>query len=203
MEMAPAWTFGDAVRAFAMWAVMMAAMMLPAVARTAVLTTRPRRGGETAGARAAIVFASGALSVWTGVGAVATLAQWELDRLGALSPVMSVRSPILVGLILAGVGLYQFTPVKEACLRRCRAPRAYLAPPYLGAGLRYGVASLGACGLLMGLIFIGGVMNVVWSAGLALLMYAEQAAPWTRSANWGTGAALIVWGSVALAGGIG
>ena len=207
MQMAPMWTPGQTVRIFVMWAVMMAAMMLPAAVRTTVrIVHRRRERPELNGALTAMLFASGSLCVWTGFGAAAALAQWSLDRAGALSGSMAVRGPAVAALILLAVGLYQFTPLKEACLRRCRESGAYVTPvgrdgagAALEDGVRYGVAGLGSCGPLTGLLFVGGVMNLLWIGGLAALMFVEQALPWPKPANWVTGAAFLLGGGVALA----
>ena len=208
MPMIRVWTPDYAMRIFVMWGAMMMAMTLP-VAVPAILQVANlpgRRAGAASGARAALVFAAGSLVVWTGFSGVATLAQWGLDRAGALSEAMASRGPTVSGLILLAAGLYQFAPLKDACLLRCRSPREYVlptAPPgasaTIAAGVRYGAVNLGCCGVLMGLMFVGGVMNVLWIGGLALLVLAEHALQLARPVPRITGAALLAWGSMAIA----
>ena len=112
----------------------------------------------------------------------------------------------LAGLVVAAVGVYQLTPLKRACLERCRALDGCLAgvPPRRAqdtgrAGPRYGVSCLGCCAALMGLLFVGGLMNVVWMAAIAGWVLAEKALPWGgRIARLGA-AGLIAGGTAAFA----
>ena len=208
MPMIRVWTPGYSVRVLAMWGAMMMAMTLPGAvpALLRVVSLPGRRDDPVSGAPAALIFAAGSLAVWTGFSGVATLAQWGLDRAGALSEAMASRGPTVSGFILLAAGLYQFAPLKDACLLRCRSPREYVFPTSspgasatIAAGVRYGAVNLGCCGVLMGLMFVGGVMNVSWIGGLTLLVLAEQALPWAKAVPRITGAALLAWGSVAIA----
>jgi predicted metal-binding membrane protein len=207
MQMGPAWTPAYAARVSVMWAVMMVAMMLPsaapAILRVAGLThPRPER---MSGVPATILLTAGWLVVWAGFSIAATLVQWGFDRANILSEAMASRSAAAGGLLVLAAGLYQLTPWKQRCLRQCRAPRDYLAEgrrtgagAAVAAGLRHGIAGLGCCGVLMGLVFVGGVMNVVWIAGLTLFVLVEQLLPWGTLVSRATGAALLAWGSIAL-----
>jgi predicted metal-binding membrane protein len=111
--------------------------------------------------------------------------------------------PAAVLLILAGI--YQFSPLKLACLRSCRSPLAFLLGawrPGLGGafamGLRHGVLCLGCCWALMALLFVGGVMNVPWVAALAVAVAIEKLAPGgERIATW-LGVGLILVGTARL-----
>jgi predicted metal-binding membrane protein len=208
MDMMPVWAPGYVVRVAAMWTAMMVAMALPAAVPAIMLVTSlpRRRPGELNGARAALLFATGSLVVWTGFSVTVTLAQWGLDRSGVLSDAMASRGPAVSGLILLAAGLYQFTPLKDVCLLQCRSPREHVlraspagALATIAAGVRYGAVNLGCCGPLMGLMFVGGVMNVSWTAGLTLLVLAEQALPWAQPVHRITGAAFLAWGSLAIA----
>jgi predicted metal-binding membrane protein len=208
MLMAPAWTFGYAALVLLMWVVMMAAMMLPA-ATPAILQAvgaAGERGGKTSGIASALLFTAGYLMVWIAFSAAATVLQWGLDSADLLSDTMASRSAVAAGLLLVAVGLYQWTPLKQSCLRRCRAcadglPQAMpeSAGGLLRRGLRYGAACLGCCGALMGLLFVGGVMNVLWIAAIAVGVLAEKLLPGGGGLARVAGAGLIAWGIVSLA----
>ncbi len=122
--------------------------------------------------------------VWTGFSAIATAAQWAADRLSLLSTMMASANPWLSGLVLIAAGLFQFGPLKHACLRRCRTPMGFILTewrPGTGGvfvtGLRHGVYCVGCCWALMALFFVFGTMNLVAAAGLAALVFAEKALP--------------------------
>lgn len=129
---APAWTSSYWLIAFLMWAVMMVAMMLPSASPMVLLHARVARQaeaqGQAPGAPAAIAaFASGYLTIWILFSLLAVIVQWGLERLGALSAMMSVGPGLLAGALLIAAGLYQFTPLKAACLTHCRTPASFLA----------------------------------------------------------------------------
>jgi len=183
-----AWAPADFAVIFAMWAVMMVGMMTPAVAPMLLLYAGVGRKAQADGRPIASTawFFTGYLLVWLAFSAVATGAQWLLARLALLSPMMATDSAILGGLILISVGLYQWTPMKGVCLSQCQAPIAFLtshggfrtAP--LGAlrlGLQHGAYCLGCCWALMALLFVGGVMNALWIAGIAILVLLEKIVP--------------------------
>ena len=103
---------------------------------------------------------------------MAAIVQWGLERPGALSAMMSLSAGPLSGPLLIAAGLYQLTPLKRACLTHCRSPASFLAAHWrkgvAGAwrmGLAHGLYCLGCCAVLMGLLFVGGVMNLIWIAG--------------------------------------
>ena len=114
---------------FAMWWVMMAAMMLPSAAPMLLLFARIHRG-ERAGGRSYVptgIFAAGYLAVWGGFSALATAAQWGLQQIDLLSPMMATSSQMLAAAILIGAGAWQLTPIKRICLQHCRSPLGFLA----------------------------------------------------------------------------
>jgi predicted metal-binding membrane protein len=208
MLMAPAWTAGYAALVLLMWVVMMAAMMLPAAtpAILQVVGAAGERGDKAEGVAAALFFTAGYLMIWIAFSAAATLAQWALDSAGLLSDTMRSRSAVAAGLLLVAVGLYQLTPLKQFCLQHCRAcaDRGPQAAPVdaggmLARGLRYGASCLGCCGVLMGLLFVGGVMNAFWMAAIAVGVLAEKVIPWGGGLARLAGAGLIAWGLVSLA----
>jgi len=206
MVMAPAvWTPVYAALMFAMWWVMMVAMMLPSAAPILLLFARigrrerlARRPDVSIG-----VFAAGYLAVWAAFSAAAVLLQWGLESSGLLSSMMVTTTAWLGAMILIAAGLWQFTPVKHACLRQCRSPVSFLAehwrPGSSGAfrmGLTHGAYCLGCCWFLMALLFFGGVMNLWWIGGLAAYVLIEKLLPMGHWLSYATGLVLIgsgVW----------
>jgi predicted metal-binding membrane protein len=183
MPMAPRWTPSAFALTFAMWTVMMIGMMLPSAAPMiltfAALSRRKERAVERM--MPVLLFASGYLLVWTAFSLIATLLQWALDRLGLLSPMLTTTNALIGGALFLMAGVYQLTPLKEACLRHCRSPFAFLFNRWrdglngaLGMGLEHGAYCLGCCWLLMTLLFVVGVMNLLWVAAITLFVLAEK-----------------------------
>jgi predicted metal-binding membrane protein len=151
--------------------------------------------------------AAGYLAVWGAFSLAATLAQGGLEAAGLLAPgTMAAAAPMLAGGLLPAAGLYQLTPLKRACLRRCRSPVAFLAahwrPGAAGAfrlGLAHGAYCVGCCWFLMALLFVGGVMNPLWIGAIALYVLAEKLAPRGRLLSRASGLLLAGWGVATLA----
>jgi predicted metal-binding membrane protein len=177
------WTARDLVLVFLMWAVMMVAMMLPAASPVILLfaaINRHRNEHQSALAPTGH-FLLGYLTVWTGFSVLATLAQWGLLTAALLSPMMQSTSKALGAGLLLGAGLFQFSRLKYACLAHCRSPIAFLATEWRdglwGAfrmGLKHGGYCLGCCWALMGLLFVFGVMNLLWVACLSGFVLLEK-----------------------------
>jgi predicted metal-binding membrane protein len=206
MEPIP-WSTYYAALVFTMWWVMMIAMMVPSAAPMVLLFTAIKRkqGASVSPSVEAWVFLGGYLLVWAGFSLVAALAQWGLERAGLLSMAMASASATAGGVILLAAGLYQFTPVKSACLRYCRSPVLFLSrhwrPGVAGAlrmGLRHGSYCLGCCWFLMVLLFVSGVMNLVWIAGIALYIAFEKLLPLGHRLSRAAGVGLIVSGAIIL-----
>jgi predicted metal-binding membrane protein len=185
MSMAAPWTTADLLFTFAMWVVMMIGMMAGSAMPVLLLFAGTHTGRGT-GKMPVIVlmFALGYLGVWVGFSAFATLAQWALHQAAALSPELAASSPQLGGAILCAAGLYQLTPFKRACLTHCRSPLGFLLSHWrdgtagaLQMGIRHGAYCLGCCWALMGVLFVVGVMNLVWVAVLALFVLLEKVGP--------------------------
>ncbi|MDA7948840.1 MAG: DUF2182 domain-containing protein [Hyphomicrobiaceae bacterium] len=189
--MVMAWTTAYAVIMFFMWWIMMIAMMIPSAAPMILLYARvarqaQRRGQMEAGVLPTSAFVGGYLASWFAFSLVATLAQWGLERAELVHQMlMWSTSTTLTGILLVVAGLYQLTPLKSACLEHCRSPASYLSRHWrdgrAGAfrmGLAHGTYCLGCCAVLMALLFAGGVMNLVWIAGLAIVVLIEKVAPW-------------------------
>jgi predicted metal-binding membrane protein len=193
-----------------MWIVMMVAMMVPSAAPTILLfasVARRRRARGVATASAA-AFTLGYLLVWAFYATIAAAGQWKLHRLALLSPAMVSASPWFGGGLLVAVGLYQWLPIKDACLSRCRSPLGFLSAEWqegtrgaLVMGIRHGTFCVGCCGLLMALLFVAGVMNLLWVAAIATLVLAEKLGPSGRGMGRVTGLVMIGWGIWVIAAG--
>jgi predicted metal-binding membrane protein len=196
------WQSVDLALVFAMWAIMMIAMMLPSAAPMMLLFAalsrklrEPRSRGEF------FTFVGGYVAVWSGFSVLATLMQWGLLEARLVSPMMQASTPWLSGVLLLAAGLYQLTPLKQACLARCRSPLAFLTEEWRkglrGAfvmGVRHGLFCLGCCWLAMLLLFVLGIMNVVWIVALAAFILAEKTLPRSRWLSTTGGLVFILWG---------
>lgn len=182
MPMSSDWRAAHWAAVGAMWAVMMAAMMLPsALPMMLSFSELSTRQGEPRRWRA---FLFAYLLVWTVFSAAATVAQWLLQAADWIDPMATSTSATLNAVVLLIAGIYQFSPLKRVCLARCRTPLGFLLgewrPGARGAfamGLRHGVFCLGCCWALMVLLFVGGVMNLAWIAALAIAVALEKLAP--------------------------
>lgn len=202
----PGWSAGYAVLMAVMWVLMMMAMMLPSAAPVILLYLGVVRGstGGSAITRGS-AFATGYVAVWTLFSLMAVALQYGLEQATLLSPMMRTGSVALAGSLLIAAGVYQWTPLKHACLRHCRSPLDFLVTHWRsgpGGALRMGVVHgaycLGCCWVLMLLLFVGGVMNLLWIAGLAVFVLLEKLVPrgeWTARL---AGAGLVVWGTMTL-----
>jgi len=201
------WGAADLGLVFLMWAVMMAAMMLPSAAPMVLMFAHSAEAqtGHSTGLLTN-AFIGGYLSVWTAFSVLATLAQWGLLELRLVTPMMESASAVLSGALLVAAGVFQFTPFKHACLNKCRTPLGFLIaewrPGPSGAfvmGLRHGAYCTGCCVMLMLLLFVLGVMNLVWILVLTLIVLAEKLLP--DRTVWPSrviGAAFIAWGGYLL-----
>jgi len=185
-----------------MWWLMMVAMMLPSAAPAVLLYARVR---ETRSEDRAIaqtwVFLAGYLLVWLLFSIVAALAQSLLT-----GPSMALASGFAQGAVLIAAGAYQLSPVKSSCVRQCRSPAEFLTrhwrSGWAGAvrlGLRHGLYCLGCCWMLMALLFVGGVMNLLWVVGLTLIVAVEKLVPRGDLIGRAAGVALVAWGMVKIA----
>jgi len=171
---------------FAMWAVMMAAMMLPTAAPMITAYAR-MQGADRAkgmGCLPVFSFSGGYVLAWVGFSLAAAGLQTGLTNLAVMSPMMMKATGPLGGAILVVAGLYQFSAVKHACLRQCRTPISFLMTQWrvggwgaLGMGWRHGLFCIGCCWALMGLLFVVGVMNTAWIIAITLYVLLEKIAP--------------------------
>jgi predicted metal-binding membrane protein len=191
MNMAPAlkpWSIADFGFTFAMWAVMMIGMMTPSAAPMILLYARVGRAARAQGKpfAATFWFTGGYLLAWSGFAFVASLAQAALASAALVTPMLALTNNVLGGAVLIAAGLYQWSPLKESCLGHCQAPLAFLQlhggfkrdpTGSLSLGLKHGLYCIGCCWALMTLLFVGGVMNLLWIAALSILVLLEKIVP--------------------------
>lgn len=180
------WAASTLVPLFLMWSEMMVAMMLP-TATPMILTfakIQRRRRQQEHPFVATGIFALGYLAVWTGFSALAAAVQWILHAKALLSPMMVSNSPLLGGGLLIAGGIFQWTPLKNACLAGCCSPLKFLTATWRegkwGAffmGLSHGIHCMGCCWFLMLLLFVAGVMNIWWIAVITVLVLIEKIVP--------------------------
>jgi predicted metal-binding membrane protein len=206
--MTPAvWTPGYAALVFFMWWVMMVAMMLPSAAPTILLAAalNRRSTSDRPPYGTATFFTIGYLLAWFLFSLLATVGQLVLGSIGLMSSTMNSNSVTLSAGLMIAAGVWQFSPIKQACLRHCRSPVDFITrrrhPGNRGAllmGLEHGAYCLGCCWFLMALLFVGGVMNLHWIAGLAVFVLVEKI--FSRGAWFGriAGAGFIVIGAALL-----
>ena len=173
---------------FVMWAIMMIGMMAPSVAPMILMYARVGRQGRADGKPLVATgwFAAGYVLAWVGFSLAATLIQWMVEREALLDSRMASASNVLGGIVLIVAGVYQWSPLKDACLAQCQSPLGFLMrhggfrsdlPGCLLLGLRHGAYCIGCCWVLMLLLFVVGVMNTLWIALLALLVLLEKITP--------------------------
>jgi predicted metal-binding membrane protein len=192
---------------FLMWVAMMVAMMLPSALPTILMFHRAVQNDAKIRSpfRSMFAFVAGYVLAWSGFSVGATLLQWGLAEAALLSPMMVSASPWLGGTVLIVAGLYQWTPLKAACLRQCRSPLAFLIqhwqpgmPRALQLGLRHGVYCVGCCWALMLLLFVGGVMSLLWIGAITAFVLVEKLAPHGAQGGRLSGLALLVAGATVL-----
>lgn len=204
------WSRTDFVFMFVMWAVMMFAMMLPSVTPTVMIFERVREKRELTGRAFAPTgaFVSGYLIAWVGFSLLATIFNWWLHSSGSMTSMMGKAAPVAGGVLLILAGLFQWTPLKDACLDHCRSPMSFLMQHWregnsgaLLMGLHHGTYCLGCCWMLMLLLFVLGVMNLPWVALLTIVVLAEKTLPYGRTLSRTLGVVLIGWGAFLISNG--
>ncbi len=198
------WTIVDFGLMYVMWSVMMMGMMLPSASPMVLMFAKINRDQRDKGELFVPTgtFVAGYIAIWSAFSLVATVLQLELHDAGWLSPMMASTNAAYSGIAFMLVGLYQWMPLKNACLRHCQTPLGFLMTRWRdGAGgafrmgLSHGAYCVGCCWALMVLLFVGGVMNLLWVAAIAIFVLAEkfmQPDSWLHRIS---GAALIAWGA--------
>lgn len=188
---------------FAMWTIMMVGMMLPSAAPAILLyAALVRKNGERGTVLPAVwVFTSGYLVAWTGFSLAAALVQVALEQAALMTPMMQSASRGLNAAILIAAGIYQWLPIKGICLRKCHHPIEFFATRWrAGAGgafrmgLEHGLYCVGCCWVLMLLLFVAGVMNLLWVALIAGFVFVEKLLPAARFTTRFASVALVLSG---------
>ena len=196
------WGGPDLILTFAMWAVMMIAMMVPSAAPAILLfaTISRQRRERPVALGPTTVFLLGYLALWMGFSVAATLAQWGLHA-ASLTTGMVSAGPILGAVLLIIAGIFQWTPLKHACLTHCRSPLGFFMTEWregtvgaLRMGFKHGVYCIGCCWLLMSLLLAAGAMNLLWVAAMAAFVLVEKAAPAGQWVSRIAGLVLVGWG---------
>jgi predicted metal-binding membrane protein len=184
------------------WLVMMIAMMFPSVAPMVLAhASIARSRGDGSLPLSTLAFVGGYLAAWTAAGLVPlTVIQFLNHSTFSLATSTLVR---LGGVVILVAGIYQFTPLKNVCLRSCRSPLGFIMTHDFGggaraaarAGLSHGLYCLGCCWAVMGVLAVVGLMNVAWMAAVAAVFFLEK--------NWRYGVPLArVVGTACVTGGL-
>jgi predicted metal-binding membrane protein len=207
MPMTPEWTIIDFILLFLMWLVMMIAMMTPSVSPLVLIfatINRQRKNQDRPFVNAAYLMA-GYFLVWAAFSLVATTLQWVLQQISLLDPYMKTTSKILGGIILIATGIFQFTPLKQTCLTHCRSPLDFVLQHWkegkqgaLRMGIENGFYCLGCCWMLMALLFVTGIMNLLWVAIIALFVLVEKILSQIKWIPYFAGTVLILYGILLL-----
>lgn len=197
------WGPEDIAHSLMMWATMMVAMMFPSAAPMILMFTivNRQRGKTQRPLMPTGLFVLGYFLVWTSYSVLAALAQWGLHVAALLSHHLVITSPLLGGILLVAAGIFQWTPLRDACMSKCRSPLGFLLAEWregrrgaLIMGLRHGVNCVGCCWLLMLLSFVLGIMNMVWMTILTVFMLVEKTYPRGQWVSRTAGLILVVWG---------
>lgn len=204
---AVSWDLDYFIMMFVMWAIMMTGMMIPSAAPVILLHAaiqRRREGGRPYLATA--LFVLGYLVAWTGFSLAAVLLQWGLSEAALLSPAMVSTSSLLAGAVFLAAGLYQWTPLKDVCLKHCRSPVHFLVRRHssgrfapLRMGIEHGAYCVGCCWVLMLLLFALGVMNLIWVAAIAIFVLVEKVLPRGIAVGRLSGGLMIASGALLIA----
>jgi predicted metal-binding membrane protein len=180
------------------WLVMMTAMMLPSAAPMILLARALATGSSLRKAAHTAVFVSGYLLVWGGFGLLVYIAQQAAASVAMALPDVREGWPFIVAAVVAAAGIYQFTPLKELCLRQCRSPLSFLMerwrPGIVGGlrlGVRHGGYCLGCCWALMAVLVAAGAMGLAWVTLIALVVFAEKLIPGGRTSRRLVGISLV------------
>lgn len=190
-----------------MWIVMMVGMMLPSAAPTILLfaaVERKRQTNPQTLPRTGL-FVLGYFLAWSGFSVLAAALQTLLARAGLVSMWMVSTSALFGGALFVAAGLYELTPFKDRCLAHCRSPLEWLTrhhrPGASGAlrmGIEHGLYCIGCCAVLMLLLFVGGVMNLLWVALIAAMVLVQKLAPGRKPLFTRLGAGLLIVAGIAI-----
>ena len=205
------WGLLEYALGFAMWALMMVGMMVPTAAPMIMLYARVARRAQSPSTPLAstTAFAAGYLLMWGTFSLIAAAVQGLLVDLALVTETMTSANTVLAGAVFIGAGLYQWMPMKRACLNHCRSPIWFLSrhwhPGTSGAlrmGIEHGAYCVGCCWALMAVLFAVGIMNLTWVAAIAVFVLVEKTAPFGAWSQRVTGTLLVTMGVLTLAGSI-
>jgi predicted metal-binding membrane protein len=203
MPMTPVWTTTDFILMFLMWLVMMIAMMTPSVAPLILLFTKVNRQRREQQSPFVNTFylLTGYFVVWGGFSLIATLLQWLLQQVSWLNPDMIITNKILGSIILIAAGVFQFTPLKQTCLDFCKSPLEFIYKHWkegkkgaIKMGIQNGIYCVGCCWVLMVLLFVSGVMNILWVTLIAVFVLIEKLSAKSKLISFCAGTLLIIYG---------
>ena len=207
MPMTSAWSSIQIALMVAMWVVMMAAMMLPSAVPMVLTYDRLHRSSAAEQVGSTSLFVAGYVIVWSGFAVVAAGLQWLLHAMALVDGMGEVTQRGIAGLLLLGAGIFQLSPVKRRSLAACRTPLGFLTASWrdgkrgaLGMGLHHGTLCLRCCWALMALLFVLGVMNLIWVALLSIFVIAEKFSTRGEAISMIGGVAMMLGGMVALLG---
>ena len=198
------WNIHDVLALFVMWSVMMMAMMLPSATPMILIfsTVNKKRFEQGNGFVPTWIFLSGYILVWIGFSIIATITQWLLHYFALLSSDLKLIDPVVSGIILIAAGAYQFTSIKNVCLKNCQTPLGFIMGNWrygkrgaLIMGLKHGLYCVGCCWVLMSLLFLAGIMNILWIALIAVFILIEKIVRRDRYVSYAAGFALMMLGS--------
>lgn len=197
------WTIASFLMYFLMWSVMMVAMMTPSAAPMLLFYAKiiRQKQPEHKPYLKTGLFLLGYLIVWIGFSAAATLVQWTLHNASLVSMEVVRAAPILGGIILIFAGAFQFSQLKNACLTHCRSPVGFIMTDWregdrgaVKMGIKHGFYCVGCCWLLMALLFVAGVMNLMWMAIISTFVLVEKIVPAGDRISRYAGVLFILWG---------
>ncbi|MQB00978.1 MAG: DUF2182 domain-containing protein [Actinobacteria bacterium] len=207
MPMTSAWSPVQVALMVILWAVMMGAMMLPSAVPMALTYDRLDRSYTADQVGSTALFVAGYVVVWSAFAVVAAGLQWVLHTMTLVDGMGEVTQRGMAGLLLIGAGTFQFSPVKRRSLAACRTPLGFLTTSWrdgkggaLRMGLHHGTLCLRCCWALMALLFVLGMMNLIWVAFLAVFVIAEKLSRRGEAISKVGGGVMIVWGIGALLG---
>lgn len=199
MPMNASWTGAEIFSVWVMWAVMMAAMMLPSA--TPMILVHRQIAKKRGGPWDSVVFVLAYLLVWSAFSATATIGQWSLQSIGWLSPMLVLSGDLIPATVMILAGVFQWTPLKDVCLRHCRTPAGFFLTDWRSGGIgalkmgtKHGAFCVGCCWALMALLFVFGVMNPMAIVFLATLVAAEKLLPQGNILARVGGVGLVSWG---------
>jgi predicted metal-binding membrane protein len=205
MDAGPGTDLGGVGWFVGIWVVMMAAMMFPSIAPMVVMYARVQEGkrarDQAAPVGATAVFVAGYLIAWAAAGLFGYAIFAAVDSLDIGFLAWDEAGQYVAGGVIAAAAIYQLTPLKDVCLRKCRNPLMFILhswkPGRVGAlrmGIEHGGWCVGCCWALMAALFALGVMSIGWMALIAAFIATEKLLPWKAVANRGIAVMLAVLG---------